>query len=91
MQTDDGPKIKIPKDKIKAFNLMPITISIVPYLFELFPELQRGSYNAFEEFDYFKIEYGEIYFYTKRYIDSKSLWELKSEFLDTLLSRYGVE
>lgn len=60
-------------DKIKAVNLLPITENLRAYILELFPE-HKPMVDA--GFDYVRFFRGAIYFYSKAYLDSKTLDEL---------------
>jgi phage terminase large subunit-like protein len=59
------------RQKIKTFNLLPITASMVLFLKETFPEVQNV-----DSFDYVKFHQGQPYFYSKPYIEEHTADEL---------------
>ncbi len=87
MQTKDGPEPKVPTDKIKAFNLLEITESLLPYLKEISPNVFKNN-DVVKSFKYVKFHWGEVYFYSERYIQRFELYQLEAEFNNLLADIY---
>jgi hypothetical protein len=63
------------EEKIKAFNLLPITAKMVSYLEEAFPE-----YHNFDSLDFVKFHQSTPYFYSKWFIENKTFADLLQGF-----------
>ncbi len=60
------------QEKLKAFNLLPITQSMDLYLEENYPEMPKN----FDSFDYVKFHQSYPYFYSKWFIEDTTIGDL---------------
>lgn len=64
------------EDKLKAFNLLPITKNMVFFLEENYPEMPKN----FDSFDYVKFHQSHPYFYSKWFIEDTMINDLLKGF-----------